>query len=98
MESKIFGYLGLAARARKIAIGETAIQLITSKKAKIVFLASDSSDRTHSRVQRICNSCAVPCVDRFTSDEISSAIGQFNRMIVVVTEEGLAKQILNCLK
>lgn len=98
MVSKVFGYLGLAARARKIAIGETATQLITSKKAKLVFLASDSSDRTHSRVQHICNSCAVPCVDQFSSEEISSAIGQFNRMVVVVTDEGLARQILNCLK
>ena len=98
MVNKVFGMLGLAARARKIAIGETAMQLISSKKAKLVFLAKDSSDRTHSRVQHICNSWNVPCVDQFSSEEISSAIGQFNRMVVVVTDEGIAKQILNCLK
>ena len=98
MDNKLCGYLGLAARARKIAVGETAMQLITSKKAKLVFLANDSSDRTHERVTHICNLCGVMCVDLFSSEEISSAIGQFNRMTVVVTDEGLANQMKNCLK
>ena len=98
MDNKLYGYLGIAARARKIAIGETAMQLITSKKAKLVFLACNSSNRTHERVMHICNLCGVTCIDQFSSEEISSAIGQFNRMTVVVTDEGLAKQRKNCLK
>lgn len=98
MDNKIFGYLGISARARKIAVGETAQKLITSKKAKLVFLASDSSERTHSRIHHICNSCGIPCIDQFTSEQISTAIGQFNRMTVAVMDEGLAKQMLNCLK
>ena len=98
MDRKIAGYLGLCARARKIVIGETAMMHITSKKAKLVFLASDSSDRTKKKVKNACNSHSVLCIDQFASHEISATIGQENRMIVAIEDEGLAKQILNCLK
>lgn len=98
MVNKAFGYLGIAARARKIAIGETAYHAIVSKKAKLVFLANDASERTSSKIQHVCNSCAVECITSFSSEEISSAIGQFNRMTVAVLDQGLAEQIKNCLK
>ncbi len=98
MENKLHGALGLAARARKIAVGETAVELICSKKAKLVFLANNSSERTHSRILHICNSCGVPCIDRYSSEEISEAIGQWNRMTVAIMDERMAKAILNCLK
>ncbi len=93
MVNKCFGYLGIAARARKIAVGETAYQLISSKKAKLAFLANDSSPRTKDRIQHICKVCNVPLIENFNSDELSAAIGQSNRMTIVVTDEGLAKQI-----
>ena len=96
--SKALNLLGLACRARKTAIGETCMHSVTSRKAYVVFLASDASERTKDKVQHTCNSCGVPCVTQFTSIEISSAIGQFGRMMVSVNDAGFAKQILNCLK
>lgn len=98
MKNKVFGYLGLAARGRKISTGETCYQDVVKRKAKLVILASDSSVRTKERMQHTCNSCDVPCISCLTSIEISSAIGQVNRMSVAVLDEGLATQILNCLK
>ncbi len=98
MNSKLAGYLGLCARAGKISIGDTAMQDITHRRAKLVLLASDSSDRTQEKVKNACNSHSIAWVDQFTSEEISMAIGQYNRMVVAIKDEGLAKQILNCLK
>ena len=96
--SKALNMLGLACRARKTAIGETCMHAVTSRKAYVVFLASDASERTKDKVLHTCNSCGVPCVTQFTSIEISSAIGQYGRMMISVNDAGFAKQILNCLK
>lgn len=96
--NKALNMLGLACRARKTAIGETCMQSVTSRKAHLVFLASDASERTKDKVSHTCNSCGVPCVSEFTSLEISSAIGQYGRMMISVNDAGFAKQILNCLK
>ncbi len=98
MKNKIFGYLGISARARKVATGETAMQCIKSKSAKVVFLASDSSLRTQDKVRTLCTSNRIHCIEDFTSEEISDAIGQVNRMSVAVLDEGLANQILKNMK
>lgn len=96
--SKALNMLGLACRARKTSIGETCMHAVTSRKAHVVFLANDASERTKDKVLHTCNSCGVPCVSEFSSLEISSAIGQFGRMVISVNDPGFAKQILNCLK
>ncbi len=94
MPNKVLGYLGLAAAARKIATGETAYKMITAKKAKVVFLATDCSQRTQERITHVCEVCGVPCIHVYSSEELSSTIGQVNRMSVAVVDQGLAKQIL----
>ena len=96
--SKALNMLGLACRARKTSIGETCMHAVTSRQAYVVFLANDASERTKDKVLHTCNSCGVPCVSEFSSLEISSAIGQFGRMVISVNDAGFAKQILNCLK
>ena len=96
--NKALNLLGLACRARKTSTGETCMHAVTSRKACVVFLATDASDRTKDKVLHTCNSCGVPCVNEFSSLEISSAIGSYGRMMISVNDAGFAKQILNCLK
>ncbi len=96
--NKALNLLGLACRARKTSTGETCMHAVTSRKAYVVFLATDASDRTKDKVLHTCNSCGVPCVNEFSSLEISSAIGSYGRMMISVNDAGFAKQILNCLK
>lgn len=96
--NKALDLLGLACRARKISTGETCMHAVTSRKACMVFLATDASDRTKDKVLHTCNSCGIPCVSEFSSLEISSAIGSYGRMMISVNDAGFAKQILNCLK
>ena len=49
-ENKIYGLLGLARRAGKISFGtESSIDTIERRKAKLVIIANDSSDRTKKR-------------------------------------------------
>ena len=98
MDKKIAGYLGISARARKVSIGETAYKAIVGRNAKFVFIANDASPNTKKRVLNVCNQCKVQYIDCYSSEEISDAIGQVNRMVVAIEDNGLAKHIMSCLK
>ena len=52
INNKIWGLVGLAARARKICFGADSVeQEMKKKKVKLVLIAQDSSERTKTKFQ-----------------------------------------------
>ena len=52
-EDKIYGLIGLAARARKLAYGyDSVVELIKKNKAKLVIVAKDASEKTKNNMLR----------------------------------------------
>lgn len=94
----MFQILGLAARARKISTGETALASIRSKKAKLVIIASDASANTQKKFKDKCTFYEVPYGFIESSVMLSHAIGQNNRMVVAILDEGFANQLSSYLK
>ena len=94
INNKIWGLVGLAARARKICFGADSVeQEIKKKKVRLVLIAQDSSDRTKTKFQNLCKENNVESLIIGDIDTLSKSIGKQNKAIVGIKEENLAKQI-----
>lgn len=91
------GILGLAARARKIATGETVMKQLRSGKVKLVILSKDMGYNGKKKLLDKCSFYHVPYVF-MECDEINQAIGDRNRKSVAILDEGFAQKLQTCLK
>ena len=92
---KIYGLLGLARRAGKLSFGtESSIETIEKKKAKLVIVATDSSDRTKKNFKELCEKYNIPIRIIGTIDDLSKSIGQINKAVFVIKEENFAKELI----
>lgn len=90
--------LGLAARARCISTGEQVLTSVRSQKAKLVIIALNASDNTKKKLTDKCTFYKVPYVWCESSEVLSQAIGQNNRMAVAINDPGFADKLYNYLK
>ncbi|MBR5155453.1 MAG: ribosomal L7Ae/L30e/S12e/Gadd45 family protein [Clostridia bacterium] len=96
---KFFRMLGLAVRAGSVAFGEGAVRdSIRSKVAKMVIVSQDGSDNTKKKFSDNCRFYSVPyfeCSNRF---DLGKATGRSFAVVMAVTNDGLAKGIIDILQ
>lgn len=93
--NKIYGLLGLARRAGKISFGtESSIDTIQRKKAKLVIVAKDSSDRTKKNFKELCEKENVQIRIVGIIETLSKSIGQVNKAVLVIKDENFAKELI----
>lgn len=84
--------LGLCNRARGLVAGEDIVcDYMRQGKIKYVFLANDSSDNAKKKITNKATFYNVEVNMNFSSAELSQAIGQFNRMVIGITDEKFLK-------
>ncbi|MFV0479713.1 MAG: L7Ae/L30e/S12e/Gadd45 family ribosomal protein [Anaerorhabdus sp.] len=93
MNNKIYGLLGMAKKAGKTAIGDTAIEMIRSQDAKLVILSKDCSERTKKQVNDKCNTYHIEILEIEQSEVLSSAIGRSSVAFVAICDSGFAEAI-----
>lgn len=87
--------LSLAQRAGKVASGEFKTEeSVKASQAYLVILASDASDNTKKKFTNMCAFYEVPIIFYSNKEEIGHFIGKEFRASVAVTDEGLARKIL----
>lgn len=87
--------LGLAKRAGKVVSGEFSTEkAVKSGSAKAVIVAEDSSDNTKKLFSNMCSYYKVPLIFYGDKETLGHAIGVLFRASVAVTDEGLAKTII----
>ena len=92
--NRLLGMLGLCARAGALVTGEKAcIQQIRSGKARAAVLDGAASGNAVKAVSQACQTHGVPLA-RTGPLELGDAIGKPGRMAAVVTDAGLAAQII----
>ena len=98
VKSKAYSMLGLATRSRNLVSGEFSTdKAIKEGKACVVIVAEDASDNTKEKFINKCTYYDVPyriCAD---GESLGKTIGKQERKVVAVTDEGLARQIMNKL-
>ena len=71
-KDKVYGLLGLATKSGKLIAGtDVVIENIEYKKAKIVVVAVDASDKTKKNIQFVCDKNNIECFIYGTIDELS---------------------------
>lgn len=93
-ENKIYGYLGLAARGRKLVSGEFMTEkAVKEGSARLVILAEDASDNTKKMFGNMCEFYQLPLYTMSNKELLGHAIGKQIRASLAVTDDGLAKAI-----
>ena len=92
--NRALSMLGLCARAGKLITGEKAcVQAIRSGSAFAAVLDGAASDNAVKALSQACRTHGVPLA-RTGPFELGDAIGKPARMAAVVTDAGLAAQII----
>lgn len=89
-DQKQLNLLGLATKAGKLVSGEeTVLSDVKKRQVKLVIVAIDCSDSTKKKMADKCNFYKVPCIQQFTTEQISYSIGK-KRSIVAFADSGFA--------
>ena len=90
--------LSIATKAGKVLSGGFMVENgLQQKVAYLVLIAEDASDNTKEKFINKCTYYDVPyriCAD---GESLGRTIGKQERKVVAVTDEGLARQIMNKL-
>ena len=99
MTDKVFGSLGLCARAGKLKSGEfQAEESIKSSEAYLVIIAQDASDNTKKKFRNMSSFYEIPLAEYGTKETLGKAIGKEYRSAVTVLDRGFANSILQKLR
>lgn len=84
--------LGICARAKKLIYGEELVlESVRNGKCFLIFLASDTGAVAFKNVHDKANFYKVDVIDTYDTSELSMALGQENRKVIGVKDEGFAK-------
>lgn len=93
-QNKVYGLLGLAAKSGKIVCGMDAVMdTINYKKAKLVIVANDASEKTKENAEYICNKNKIRFLVFGNKDALSHAIGKSNKVIFAIKDLNFVKGI-----
>lgn len=90
--------LGLCQRAGKLVSGDFAAeQALRRRKADLLILAEDASERTQEKFLELARRAGVPCYTTGTRDELGAALGKGHRAAVVIQSRDFAGNMTGIL-
>ena len=70
-------------KAGKVAFGADSVEeTITKRKAKLIIVSNESSERTKSKFIKLCENYKIPIIIDGTIDELSKTIGKSNKAVI----------------
>ena len=93
--NKILNLLGLAKKARKLVlVTDTSVAMLKSNKLTLLVIATDASDSTYDKLEKKAYFYQVPVMYKFTTEELSNALGVNQVKVIGITDAGFASAIL----
>ena len=92
--SDVLNLLGLAYRAKKVALGDDAYTCLTNASVKYLFIASDASAKTKERLYKKIYYYKLAYDDSFSSYDLSNALGKNNIKVIAIIDEGFKDAIV----
>ncbi len=97
MQTKVYGLIGIARRARKVVMGESVITAIQNKNAKVVLISEEASANTKKKISDKCQYYNITFC--FVDDILlNQSLGEFNKKVIAITDEGMSKKIVQYMK
>ena len=94
VQNKIYGLMGLCARAGKIVSGADAcIEEIKLKKIFLLILAKDASEKTKSNIKYECSKYNIEVQEYGDIINLSKSIGKENRAIIGIKDKNFSNEI-----
>ncbi|MFZ5818083.1 MAG: L7Ae/L30e/S12e/Gadd45 family ribosomal protein [Bacillota bacterium] len=91
--------LGLCQRAGKLVSGDFAAeQALRRRKADLLLLAEDASERTREKFLKLAEQASTPCYSAGTRADLGAAIGKADRAVVVIQSRDFTKGIIGILQ
>lgn len=98
INNKIYGLLGLTAKAGKISFGtDSCLEMISKRKVKLIIVAEDSSERTINNFKEKCSENNIDFYIFGKKDDLSQSIGKVNKTVIGVKDKNLAGAIIKIL-
>lgn len=95
---KIFGMLGLAAKAGKVQSGEFSTEKsVKSGKAFLVIISEEASENTKKMFRNMCTYYKVPYYEFGGKGELGHALGKEMRASLAIQDEGFSKAIVKLM-
>lgn len=90
--------LSMAKRAGELRFGFTkADEALRSHTAGVYVVASDAKENGREKLERLAIAQELPVIDMWSSDDLSSAIGEENVIHMVLAYGGLTQKLLEIL-
>lgn len=95
LSNKLLGYLGFAAKARKLQTGyNTSLLLIEKRRVKLLIVAEDSSYNTIKKMSQKCTANGIDMKVFGTKKELSNITGKRESSVFAITDLNFAKAII----
>ena len=96
---KALNYLGIARMSGNIELGEeNAKALVKAGKARLLIVASDTSEAAKRRAEGYVYECSTPLAEvPFTKQEISEIVGKSGCSMAALRDLGLTKSFVEAL-
>ena len=95
---KIFGLLGLAAKAGKVQSGEFSVEkAVKSGRAFLVIVSEEASENTRKMFRNMCTYYEVPYYEFGGKEELGHALGKEMRASLAIQDEGFSKAIVKLM-
>ena len=93
------GLIGIAWKARRLAVGEDPVgEACRDHSARLVLVACDAAENSASRAEKFTGHGKIPCVIApCTKEELGRALGRKSCAMVALTDRGLAATLMNKL-
>lgn len=96
MNRKALSMMSLCQRAGKMITGEESVEIaMKSGQSLLVLIAGDASDNTKEKFVNKADFYNIPVVVTSTREELSNAIGKYNRTVFTVTDINFANKIMS---
>ena len=93
-QNKVYSLLGFAARSRNLIVGyDAVIECIERKKAYVIIVALDASEKTKKNIKFFCEKYNVKMYVYGMKDELSHAIGNVNKVVFAIKNKNMALEI-----
>jgi len=96
--TRLEGYLGLARRSGRYALGETALDNVSKGKARLVIVAGDAAAATRARLVAKCQAAAVPLHAYGAKSDLGRLFGKTEVAVLAINDTHLAYRIIQVLK
>jgi len=92
--NKVYGLMGLCARAGKIVSGMDAVcDELKKNKIKLIIVAEDASEKTVSNVRYLAERKKIPIIMIGNIENNSKIIGKENRAIIGIKDKNISNGI-----